>query len=60
MIIWLDKCLRCVFFFYCHDTNFENRPCKREEESCRRCNGTVKKGDGNFNFCLECGLAIEK
>ncbi|MDH5439047.1 MAG: hypothetical protein OEZ48_00105 [Candidatus Bathyarchaeota archaeon] len=29
MIITLKDCLACAFFYYCHDTNFTDRPCKK-------------------------------
>lgn len=36
MIIWLAKCLKCAWVHYCHDTNFENRPCKEPLVASRK------------------------
>ena len=39
MIIWLEKCLKCAWFYYCHETNFEDRPCKDKKMKDARLRG---------------------
>lgn len=36
MIIHLSECLKCPWFYYCHKTNFQDRPCKDKQKKAEQ------------------------